>query len=498
VSELIENIKNAWKGLSRGKRGLVVVLALAVIGLAAGAGTWSLRANYQVLFADLDLRDAGTIIEELKRMKVPYRVADGGAKILVDDAIVHETRIHLMSRGVPLGGTVGFEIFDNKDVGMTEYTQKINYQRALQGELARTISSIEVVKHARVHLAVGEASLFKRQKMKPKASVSLVLKPGAALAGEQITGIQRLVSAAVPGLEPSAVTVLDQAGVALSGPIDENEDYAQATGKLRLKKNAEEYFVGKITRVLDRTFGPGRAIVSVDVTLNFDEVRRTQQTVLPLNANTGSEAGAVVRRRQSVYRDGKAPVTRTVNGDAQYAGSSALTSTTDVEYEFGKTVEQVVSSPGGVRRISVGVVVPKMSDEQIQRARDIVRMIIGYNVARGDAISVEPIMMAVAAQTSAPAKVAGTPPADAPAAPSAGATWFAAMPLGWMDARRIVADTLIAAIGIFAGIVIAVSWLRRRPRSQPPVEPSVADPLRDARLAEIKSWLATERKKEPV
>src|SRR5258706_7646705 len=180
-----------WTGWSRERRPLIIVLALGVVALAVALGFWVFQTNYQVLFSDLDSRDAGAIVEELKRIKVPYKVADGGSKILVDEKTVHETRLRLMGKGVPLSGGVGFEIFDNKDVGMTEYTQKINYQRALQGELARTILSISQVKQARVHLVIAETALFKRQKAKPKASVSLVLKPGSVLAGEQIAGIQR-------------------------------------------------------------------------------------------------------------------------------------------------------------------------------------------------------------------------------------------------------------------------------------------------------------------
>lgn len=484
MNELLNNMKAAWAGWSRGRRTLFVAVAAGVVVLTIIASAWALSSSYQVLFADLDPRDAAAIVDELKRMKVHYQIADGGSKILVDEKTVHETRLRLMGRGVPLAGGVGFEIFDNKDVGMTEYTQKINYQRALQGELARTISSMNEVRQARVQLVIGESTLFKRQKIKPKASVSLALKPGAQLATEQILGIQRLVAASVPGLEPGAVTIVDQRGVTLSAAMEEDEDYQQISGKLRLKKNAEDYFIRKISAVLDRTFGPGQAIVSVDVTFNFDDVKRTQQTVVPVRTNAGEEAGAVVRKRQSVYR-ARGPVAKVADGDTYAAASPDLSSTTDVEYELGKTIEQVVSSPGSIRRVSVGIVVPKVSAEQTQRVQDLVSMIVGFNGERGDAISVQSIdrMMAM------PEPDAGSVDSStATAATRAPATAAERM---WIDSRTTRA-ALLSLAAMLIGVAFVTWWRRRGPRRAGPVL-SFAEQQRYAQLAEIKAWLEAER-----
>ena len=156
------------------------------------------------------------MIEELDRMKVPYRLDDGGGSILVPEELVHKTRLQLVGKNLPLHGAVGFEIFNNTDFGMTEFTQKVNYQRALQGELTRTIMALEEVQSARVHLALPESSLFKREQSRPKASVALAVRPGQSLARDQVAGIQRLVAAAVPGIDADDVTVLDQKGVTLS------------------------------------------------------------------------------------------------------------------------------------------------------------------------------------------------------------------------------------------------------------------------------------------
>jgi len=489
----MNNLKAAWLGRSVASRSLMIVLFAVALVATIVLAIWALRTDYQVLFAELDGRDAGAIVEELKRMKVPYKLADAGTKVLVPEKAVHETRLQLMGRGVPLAGGVGFEIFDNKDVGMTEYTQRINFQRALQGELARTIMAISRVKQARVHLVVPENSLFKREHVKPKASVTLLLQTGVRLENEQITGIQRLVAASVPRLEPGAVMVLDQRGVTLSAGGGEDEDYAAVSGKLRLKKDAEVYFARKISEVLDRTFGPGQAIVSVDVTLNLDEVKRTQQSIVPVAGQDGDEAGAVVRKRQSVYRQAKGPITK-VNGEPVYAQTSPdLTSTTDVEYELGKSIEQVVSTPGGIRRISVGVIVPKLAAEQIERVQDVVSMVVGYSAARGDAISVQSIdQMLTAAPVPAAMEIESAPTPPMPMPMPAPYDWRAL-------AQRVLADPVLlgAAAGslllVLGGLAVTFAAGRARRRRRRATEAS--EHQRQRRLVEIKTWLETERLK---
>ncbi|MBI3900280.1 MAG: flagellar M-ring protein FliF [Gammaproteobacteria bacterium] len=475
MNEIWKNVVTAWENAGRSARLTLVTLIGGIIVVALLLAWWSMRTNYQVLFAELEPRDAAAIVDELHRMKVPYKLADGGNKILVAEDRVYDTRLSLMGKGVPLAGGIGFEIFDKNDVGMTEYTQKINYQRAMQGELARTIMAIDQVKQARVHLVVAESSIFKRQKVKPKASVSLVLKPGASLSNEQIVGIQRLVAAAVPSLEPAAVTVLDQRGVTLSAAIDGDEGFAAASGQLKLKKNAEEYFVRKISEVLDRTFGPGQAIVSVDVTLNFDEIKRTQQSIVPLRSGS-AEVGAVVRKRESNYRQGY----KAGGGD----GAQGLTSTSEVEYEVGKSVEQVVTAPGGIRRVSVGIIVPKLNPQQIDRIHSVVSMIVGYSDARGDAIAIQPIdqlLSPVEEEVAAP-----TTPVDA-ANTNAGNGWS-------LLTRSSVIGAVVAAL---IGIALLIGWRLSQSRAQVLVgNGGLSDSERDARLVDIKAWLAAEKAKE--
>lgn len=478
MNEFWNNIVKFWQDLKQQERTLFIGSALGAVVLAGFLMFWVFRADYQVLFADLETRDAAVIVEELKRMKVPYRLSDGGTKILVESKAVHETRLSLMGRGIPLSGGVGFEIFDSKDVGMTEYTQKINYQRALQGELSRTIMAIDQVKQARVHLVVTESGLFKRQKSQPKASVNLTMKTGTSLSADQIAGIQRLVAAAVPGLDVARVTVSDQRGVTLSAMVESTEELAGADGRLRLKKQAEDYFARKVVDVMDRTFGPGQSIVSVDVTLNFDEIRRTQESLAPYTTSEGV-TGAIVRKRQSVHQPNRT-VAKAVDGDAGYAGGSPVTSTTETEYQIGKTIEQVVSQPGGLRRVSVGVVVPpQLNADQLARVREVVGSVVGFNAERGDAITIQPIDLLMNKADEPQANTVNRA-RDAESVDWTTITsWFVPFRAGFILVMALV-------------VILVAAWLvsqRRRPASV-----SLDASEREQLLNEVRQWLEAEKK----
>src|SRR6185295_9479745 len=197
-----------WKERSTAAKAGFAAAALAIVALGITGAVWTFRDHYQPLFTELDPRDAAAIAAELERQKVPYRVASDGTMLLVPEEAVHTTRLKVMGKGLDLKGTVGFEIFNSTDFGMTEFAQKINYQRALQGELARSIMALDEVKNARVHLVLPESGLLRRSSVKPKASVTLSMRNERRLRPEQIQGIQRLVAAAVPEMDAAAVTVL--------------------------------------------------------------------------------------------------------------------------------------------------------------------------------------------------------------------------------------------------------------------------------------------------
>jgi flagellar M-ring protein FliF len=358
---------------------VALAVGITVILIAtAGVAWWAMRTEYSVLFSRLSEADAAGIVAELKKQKVDYQLADGGTTIRVPSQRVHDIRLALMSSGTPLAGGVGFEIFDRQGLGATEQSQRVSFQRALQGELARTIGALDGVQQARVHLVLPESTLFRRDRQESRASVSLKLEPGVVMQEAQIFGIQRLVAAAVPGLEIGRVVVTDQHGLTLSAADALTVGRATGEGRLTMKREVEEYVTRKIVALLDRTYGPGRAIVSVDATLNFDEVRRTVQDLLPPN-------GQNVRRRRQTTAGATA-----LDPAATFEEDTTARGTTDTEYDYGRRVEQVVAAPGGVTRLSVGVIIPGTLDLVAQeRIEDMVRVAAGINDARGDLVVVQ-------------------------------------------------------------------------------------------------------------
>ena len=381
-----------WQTLSRTARVGLVTGMVAIVLLLAGATWWLLRTDYQVLFSDLKPQDAGAMTAELERLKVPYRVADNGATILVDKAVVHTTRIKLMGKELPLHGAVGLELFNNTDFGMTEFAQKINYQRAVQGELTRTILSLAEVRDVRVHLALPEQGLFKQATSKAKASISLTLRQGQVLRPEQVTGITRLVAAAVPGMTPQEVTIVDNQGVTLSRPSGDGE--LEASGaRLDLKRETENYLSRKAGLVLDRMFGPGQALASVDVVLNQDQVKLTTEEVIPAHtaARVGqAPTGVVVRERESLREMPASGEQKTATESSVAVSRTAGSTQREVEYQVGRRVEQVVSQPGSIRRIQAVALVRKSLDaQQEEQLRKMVAAAVGASLERGDTVVIQ-------------------------------------------------------------------------------------------------------------
>ena len=373
-----------WNTLSQTAKVGFVSGVVLIVAFMAVAGFWIFRVDFQVLFADLKPQDSAVMVAELDRLKVPYKIADSGTTILVEKELVHSTRLKLLGKELPLHGAVGLELFNNSDFGMTEFAQKINYQRALQGELIRTISSLDEVADVRVHLALPEEGLFKRATNKAKAAITLSLKPGSALRSEQVTGIQRLVAAAVPGILAQDVTIVDKQGVALTKSTGiAEQDLASAS--LELKRDTENMLLKKVNAVLRRTFDSEEVSASVDVILNLDQIKVTTEDVLAAPNESGQATGVVVKDKEST-RDMSAPIDAVAGG----AGGKSANSTREIEYQVGRRIEQMVSQPGAIKRLSaVAVVHRDLTDEQREQVKNLVAAAVGAVPARGDNIVVQ-------------------------------------------------------------------------------------------------------------
>lgn len=258
---LVENFRAAPPG----RQILVVVGVLALLcALLFTAYFFFLRTPYRVLFSNLKTADAATIVAELDKRKLPYRLADGGATILTPENIVDSTRLSIMSTDLPIKGSVGFELFNKSDMGLTEFAQKINYQRALQGELARTLMSMDVIDTARVHLSLSEPTVFRDDRVPPKASVTLTPRVGKRISAGTVKGVQRLVASAVPDLDVANVAVLDEHGDVISNTI-----VAGTAPEAREREAIEALYVSKITALLNQAY-PDKPL-EVAVWANLDE-----------------------------------------------------------------------------------------------------------------------------------------------------------------------------------------------------------------------------------
>jgi flagellar M-ring protein FliF len=465
-----------WKRSSLATRIGLGSAAAAIVAGAILVAVWVLQTEYQPLFTELDPRDASTIAAELDRLKTPYVIAEDGSTILVDKTTVHATRLKVMGKGIDLKGTVGFEIFNNTDFGTTEFAQKINYQRALQGELARTVAAFEEIKSARVHLVLPESGLLRRDAVRPKASVSLVMRGAQRLRSEQIQGIQRLIAASVPEMEPASVTVLDQQGVALSRRSEAQVEGEGGSGQLDAKREIETYLARKVIAVLDQAFGPGKAIVSVDVTLSYDQVKVMREEVMPAGP---TRDGLVARRKDAWQRvPNGVPAAMGDTADNGHEAQRMPTSTSsEVEYQHGRKVEQVVTAPGSVRRISVGVIMSgSIEPSQAESLKQVIAMAVGINPGRGDAIAFSWV---------------GGGAENAPHQADGGVDGIGIKPEGM---RRPPSETwppalaiLLTALAALLGLIALVAWRQRRHPAAPVLSPQE----REEMLAKLKRWITS-------
>lgn len=365
---------SAWSGRS-GSQQVAIVVAVAVIATAILFGAYLLlRSSYQTLFTDLRPQDAATIVAELERQKIDYRLADGGATVLVPTPQVHTVRLKVMSKELPLKGAVGFELFNNADLGLTEFAQKVNYQRALQGELARTIMSLDEIESARVHLSMPETGLFRRNGAKARASIALMTKAGQELPPDAVRGIQRLVAAAVPELEAHEVTIINPRGAPMAAGANLGDVVTDR--KLELKIELERYYAKKLLQQIESIVGVGNASVSVDATLNFDQVRITQET----SAGTARRVSAATARPAELLL---------ASSDATLPGAADDRIRAMSGLEGTRRIEQIVASPGNVKRLNIGVLVNgRLEPALTEQVRQLVIASAGLATERGDSVTV--------------------------------------------------------------------------------------------------------------
>ena len=399
----------------RQKRLLFIGLPL-ILTLAYAAYRTYDRINYGPLYANLSPQDGAAIVKELEAAKIPYTISGGGTVVEVPRGVIYSTRLKLAGKGIPAGGGVGFEIFEKTPFGVSEFTQQVNYLRALQGELSRTINALSAVQSSRIHLALPARSNFLGQEEKPSASVVVDLKPGYHLSPDQVQGIVNLVASSVPKLSADKVTVIDSSG----RPLKEIVPAAASTEaeKLnQLKLKHEQEMERRIETMLDPVLGAGKVVVRANVQINPQETQMTKEQFDPQNRVVRSQRQAVddaglkgggVPGVQSNIPGGEAGRT------AAEAGSRR--SSEMVTYEVGRTTSRIMEPRGQVQKLSVAVLVDgtyqkdkyiPRSKEEIEVIKGMVKRAVGFDADRGDEIEVANVPFKI--QPAAPSQPVGAP-----------------------------------------------------------------------------------------
>jgi flagellar M-ring protein FliF len=413
-----------------GGRSFFLMLGVAaILAVMSGVWMWSQQPDYRVLFSNFSDRDGGAIVASLQQMNVPYKFADGGGAILVPAGQVHEARLKLASQGLPKGGNVGFELMENQKLGVSQFLEQVNFQRALEGELARSIQSLAAVQAARVHLALPKASVFVRDQQKPTASVLLNLQSGRTLDPQQVSAIVHLVASSVPDLPAKNVTVVDQSGNLLSEAGRQNNAIGLDPSQLKYVQALQQNIVHRIESIVTPIVGPDNVHAEATADVDFSHVEQAAETYAP---NQAPNASAIRSQQSSETQSGTpttasgvpgaltnqppAPATAPLTAPTAATAPGATAKTTaaqtsvptnshkdmTVNYELDKTVKYVQQPMGGLKRLSVAVVVnykkvvgkdgkvsmKPLSDAEKTQITELVKEAMGFDKERGDSLEV--------------------------------------------------------------------------------------------------------------
>jgi len=403
------------------KMGLGVGIA-ALIALIVGAWMWGQTPDYRILYSNLSDRDGGAIIESLQQLNIPYKFADGGGALMIPADQVHEARLKLASQGLPKGGTVGFELMENQKFGITQFAEQVNYQRALEGELARSVQSIGAVASARVHLAIPKPSVFIKEQQKPSASVVLTLHGGRLLDSAQVTAIVHLISSSVPDMSAKNVTIVDQDGSLLSSLQDSNGLGLDAN-QLKYVQQIEQNYIKRIEDILTPLLGANNVHAQVTANIDFARTEQTAETYKP-NQNPADSSVRSLQNSETLNGSGlnasgvpgalsnqppvpaTAPIVSAPPGATDPANAPKIDNLhkeNTINYEVDRTISHTILPVGMIKRLSVAVVVnnrkatdPKgkvsskpLTDAEKAQIDNLVKDAVGFDKNRGDSLNIQ-------------------------------------------------------------------------------------------------------------
>jgi flagellar M-ring protein FliF len=414
-SQILSQLNAAFTNLSFGKK---LTLATLILGSVTGfffLMNWSGQSEFQPLYANLDSEDASAVLSKLKEQKIEYRIASNGKTILIPEQHIYEIRMQLASAGIPQGGGIGFEIFDDTKLGMTAFAQNVNFQRALQGELARTINRIVEIESSRVHIVIAEKSLFVEEEEPATASVVLKLRPGKWLNQSQVKGIVHLVSSSVARLSAENVTVVDSNGKMLAGANDTSTFGSLSSDQLDYQARVEKKLENRVRSMLESALGENKAIVRLSCSFDFKKQERTEELYLPENKVVRSEQVLnEVSNEPGKNPQGVPGIRSNMPGDStagQQNRSLDSNSTFEkkdhtVNYEIGKIISHINDPVGEMTRISIAVLVDGIykriekkrgkveweyvprTAEEMAKFENIVKRAVNFDASRGDEVDI--------------------------------------------------------------------------------------------------------------
>ena len=398
VKQILLNLKEKalsfWNKLSKVQKilfgsGLAVIILFAIIMIF-----WISKPNYVPLYTDLNAEDAAAITEYLKENNIPYQLGEGGSTVLVPESQKYDIRLSLANEGLPTGGSVGFESFNETRFGETESERRVRYLIALQGELERTIEKLDAVDDVRVHIVVPEPSLFLQDKKDATAAVLVKIKPGHHLNDAQVKGVMNLVASGVEGLEPKNVTVVDTSGNILSNGVEneETESSSMTARQHQVEQEYEERIETSVQKMLDQVVGKGKSVVNAHVSLDFDQVEIHREIY-------GDNVVRSEEREEEETTNNETPAgtpgsDSNIPGD-QYqeqeegAGSTSKSTRKTTNYEIDKEEEHRIVAPGEVKRLSLSVVLDAQpTDVDQNEIMNLVSSAVGLDPERGDQLTV--------------------------------------------------------------------------------------------------------------
>jgi len=397
LAALRRRAATVWSGFTSGQKTMLMLAMAAVVIGGYFFTKWAGQPTLAPLYNNLSQTDAGSITTQLSSKGVGYQLADGGATIMVPEAQVYQLRLDMSAKGLPTGGSQGYSLLDKQGITTSEFNQRVDYQRALEGELARTIGAIDGVQGADVHLVIPTDDVFAADSQKPSASVLLKAAPGKKFSSDQVRSIVNLVAGSVQGLDPTAVTVADSSGHTLSAPGDDglgaSGDQATQTATF------EDSLARSIEDLLSPVTGQGGSVVKVTADLNFDQRSTTTESFATPPAGQTAPVVSSNTSKETFSGPGAAGaaggVLGTTNGQAQTATQGAASSansyekdSSDQSFAVGKVTEQVKSAPGSVNRLSVAVLVDNKVKAAPAELSSLVSAAAGIDAKRGDVVTV--------------------------------------------------------------------------------------------------------------